>query len=137
MSAADPGFAALSGAAALDPRKGSVVDVGVAAGSSDADAAAGEVTPIVAPDQFDPRYETSRKEIWAWYGYVTSCARPVPRAHVWYASRLFFWADCRGARRYYVGNNGLTLFNFGVRPLPAPPTRARLHVLDGPGQRQA
>ena len=35
----------------------------------------------VAPDQFDPRYETSRREIWAYY-------------------------------LYYVGNNGLTLFNF-------------------------
>ncbi|RAO70074.1 uncharacterized protein BHQ10_006086 [Talaromyces amestolkiae] len=36
---------------------------------------------IVAPDQFDARYETSRKEIWSYYAY-------------------------------YIGNNGLTLFNF-------------------------
>ena len=35
----------------------------------------------VAPDQFDPKYETSKWEIWAYYAY-------------------------------YVGNNGLTLFNF-------------------------
>jgi hypothetical protein len=35
----------------------------------------------VAPDQFDPRYETTKWEIWAYYSY-------------------------------YVGNNGLTLFNF-------------------------
>ncbi|KAI5360391.1 Putative MFS transporter superfamily [Septoria linicola] len=35
----------------------------------------------VAPDQFDSRFETSKKEIWAYYSY-------------------------------YIGNNGLTLFNF-------------------------
>ena len=35
----------------------------------------------VAPDQFDPQYETTPREIWAYY-------------------------------LYYVGNNGLTLFNF-------------------------
>lgn len=40
----------------------------------------------VAPDQFDPRYETSRREIWAYY-------------------------------LYYVGNNGLTLFNFAPTAL--------------------
>lgn len=39
-----------------------------------------DVHPI-APDQFDPRFETSKWEIWAYYAY-------------------------------YVGNNGLTLFNF-------------------------
>ena len=37
----------------------------------------------IAPDQFDPRYETSRWEVWAYYSY-------------------------------YVGNNGLSLFNFGT-----------------------
>jgi len=36
---------------------------------------------LVAPDQFDPAYETSKWEIWAYYSY-------------------------------YIGNNGLTLFNF-------------------------
>ena len=35
----------------------------------------------VAPDQFDPKYETAKWEVWAYYAY-------------------------------YVGNNGLTLFNF-------------------------
>jgi hypothetical protein len=35
----------------------------------------------VAPDQFDPRWETDRWEIWSYYAY-------------------------------YIGNNGLTLFNF-------------------------
>lgn len=35
----------------------------------------------VAPDQFNPMYETSTKEIWAYYAY-------------------------------YIGDNGLTLFNF-------------------------
>jgi hypothetical protein len=35
----------------------------------------------IAPDQFDPRLETDRFEIWSYY-------------------------------LYYVGNNGLTLFNF-------------------------
>lgn len=40
----------------------------------------GEDRPV-APDQFDPKYETSRWERWAYY--------------------------C-----YYIGNNGLTLFNF-------------------------
>ena len=54
---------------AEDPTKG-----GLTASSEDAD------QPI-APDQFDPQYETSRWEIWAYYAY-------------------------------YVGNNGLTLFNF-------------------------
>ncbi|KAL5114547.1 hypothetical protein ACEQ8H_007580 [Pleosporales sp. CAS-2024a] len=38
-------------------------------------------TPV-APDQFDPKYETTRKEIWSYYSY-------------------------------YVGDNGLALFNFG------------------------
>lgn len=35
----------------------------------------------VAPDQHDPKYETTPREIWAYYAY-------------------------------YIGNNGLTLFNF-------------------------
>ena len=37
--------------------------------------------PPVAPDQFDPQWETDKLEIWAYYAY-------------------------------YIGNNGLTLFNF-------------------------
>jgi hypothetical protein len=35
----------------------------------------------IAPDQFEPRWETSKFEIWSYYAY-------------------------------YIGNNGLTLFNF-------------------------
>ena len=49
-------------------------------GSIDANSIQEEERPI-APDQFDPQYETSRWEIWAYYAY-------------------------------YIGNNGLTLFNF-------------------------
>lgn len=40
----------------------------------------GESFPV-APDKFDPKYETSRVEIWSWYVY-------------------------------YIGNSGLTLFNY-------------------------
>lgn len=36
----------------------------------------------VAPDQFNPLFESTRKEVWSYYAY-------------------------------YIGNNGLTLFNFG------------------------
>ena len=57
--------------AAEDPTKGGIE--GLTASSED--------DQPVAPDQFDPRYETSRWEIWAYYAY-------------------------------YIGNNGLTLFNF-------------------------
>ena len=57
--------------AAEDPQKGSIEKL-----SQDSS----EELPI-APDQFDPQYETSRWEIWAYYSY-------------------------------YIGNNGLTLFNF-------------------------
>lgn len=42
----------------------------------------GEEDRPVAPDQFDPKYETTSKEVYSYYSY-------------------------------YVGNNGLTLFNFG------------------------
>lgn len=65
MASNDPGFAPMP--LAEDPRKGSLE------GSED-------VRPV-APDQFDPKYETTRWEIWAYYAY-------------------------------YIGNNGLTLFNF-------------------------
>ncbi|KAI9758886.1 MAG: hypothetical protein M4579_002770 [Chaenotheca gracillima] len=62
-------------------------DASVALASAPAeDAIQGDQSPLddgkpVAPDQFDPQYETSRKEIWSYYAY-------------------------------YIGNNGLTLFNF-------------------------
>lgn len=69
MAAPDPGFAIMP--LAEDPQKGSIEKL-----SQDSS----EELPI-APDQFDPQYETSRWEIWAYYSY-------------------------------YIGNNGLTLFNF-------------------------
>ncbi|KAK4547518.1 hypothetical protein LTR36_000474 [Oleoguttula mirabilis] len=61
------------GAPALDPAKGMVEDTkdGLV-----------EAEHPVAPDQFDEKYETSKREIWAYYSY-------------------------------YIGNNGLSLFNFG------------------------
>lgn len=52
MAATDPGLAPLS-APAEDPKKGAV-DVPL------------DDTPV-APDQFDPKYETTRWEIWAYY----------------------------------------------------------------------
>ena len=67
MAAPDPGFAVMP--AAEDPQKG-VIEFG----DSDDD-------QPVAPDQFDPNFETTKWETWAYYAY-------------------------------YVGDNGLTLFNF-------------------------
>jgi hypothetical protein len=52
MASNDPGLAPLS-APAEDPTKGAI-DV------------PNEDTPV-APDQFDPKYETTRKEIWSYY----------------------------------------------------------------------
>ena len=69
MAAPDPGFAVMPLAADLQ-------NGGVEKSTPDSS----EELPI-APDQFDPQYETSRWEIWAYYSY-------------------------------YIGNNGLTLFNF-------------------------
>lgn len=69
MAAPDPGFAVMP--LADDPKKSAIE--GKSEDSSD------ELP--VAPDQFDPQFETSRWEIWAYYSY-------------------------------YIGNNGLTLFNF-------------------------
>ena len=71
MSVSGPGFA-LAAAQAEDSR-GTNAELGPVSTPED-------VHPI-APDQFDPKYETSRTEIWAYYAY-------------------------------YIGNNGLTLFNF-------------------------
>ena len=68
MAANDPGFAAMP--TAEDPQKGGI----------ERDSDINEEQPV-APDQFDPEYETTRWEIWAYYAY-------------------------------YIGNNGLTLFNF-------------------------
>ncbi|MCJ1289425.1 hypothetical protein MMC34_000957 [Xylographa carneopallida] len=66
MAATDPGFAMMP--TAEDATKGGI------------EFASEDEHPI-APDQFNPQYETSKWEIWAYYSY-------------------------------YVGNNGLTLFNF-------------------------
>jgi hypothetical protein len=52
MAANDPGLAPL-GALAEDPTKGAV-DVPT------------DHAPV-APDQFDPKYETTKKEIWSYY----------------------------------------------------------------------
>ena len=68
MAAPDPGFAVMP---PEQPQKS-----GIAISSQDSH----DELPV-APDQFDPQYETSRWEIWAYYSY-------------------------------YIGNNGLTLFNF-------------------------
>ena len=69
MAANDPGFAVMP--IAEDAKKGGIEE--------DGDATSSEQP--VAPDQFDPNFETSKWEIWAYYAY-------------------------------YIGNNGLTLFNF-------------------------
>ncbi|MCJ1227096.1 hypothetical protein MMC12_003751 [Toensbergia leucococca] len=68
MASNDPGIAMYL---AEDPQKGGIEDGDVI---DDGD------HPI-APDQFDPKYETTKWEIWAYYAY-------------------------------YIGDNGLTLFNF-------------------------
>ncbi|KAL9529753.1 Autophagy-related protein [Sphaerulina musiva] len=72
MASTDPSLAQVA-ATAEDPIKGAIY-------KDDGELMEEEVRPV-APDQFDVRYETTKKEIWAWYGY-------------------------------YMGNNGLTLFNF-------------------------
>lgn len=68
MAVTEPEFTPIPNSA--DPHK-----VGI-----NADDFPGEERPL-APDQFDIHYETTQREIWAYYAY-------------------------------YVGNNGLTLFNF-------------------------
>lgn len=70
MASNDPGF----GLPAVENLKKGSIDAGDGTSTS-------EETRPVAPDQFDPRYETTKWEIWAYYAY-------------------------------YIGNNGLTLFNF-------------------------
>ena len=68
MASNDPGYAVMP--AAEDSKKGAVEE-----------SSSGSDEQPIAPDQFDPQYETSKWEIWAYYAY-------------------------------YIGNNGLTLFNF-------------------------
>lgn len=72
MAANDPGLS-LAAADADNVYKGAVEE--------EKDGTLIEDDRPVAPDQFDERYETTKKEIWAYYAY-------------------------------YIGNNGLTLFNF-------------------------
>jgi MFS-type transporter involved in bile tolerance (Atg22 family) len=74
MAAANPALD-LSTASAEDPPKSSDF-----IGASRSPAASISDQPI-APDQFDPKWETDKIEIWSYYAY-------------------------------YIGNNGLTLFNF-------------------------
>ncbi|KAL8697560.1 MAG: hypothetical protein Q9224_002248, partial [Gallowayella concinna] len=68
MASNDPGFAPILATEHL--RKGDIEPDGLV-----------EDDRPVAPDQFDPAFETTRREIWAYYAY-------------------------------YIGDNGLTLFNF-------------------------
>ncbi|KAL8809967.1 MAG: hypothetical protein Q9223_005065 [Gallowayella weberi] len=68
MASNDPGSTPMP--AAEHPRKGSIEPSGHV-----------EDDRPIAPDQFDPAFETTRREIWAYYAY-------------------------------YIGDNGLTLFNF-------------------------
>ncbi|KAF2419907.1 UMF1 family MFS transporter [Tothia fuscella] len=75
MSVANAGLAAGATSVQAENPPPTAKDLGGPAALADED------HPI-APDQFDPRYETTKWEIWSYY--------------------------C-----YYIGNNGLTLFNFG------------------------
>jgi MFS-type transporter involved in bile tolerance (Atg22 family) len=74
MSVANAGVAAAAPSIQDENATNAIVELAIANTPDD-------VRPV-APDQFDPRYETSKAEIWSYY-------------------------------TYYIGNNGLTLFNFG------------------------
>jgi len=75
MSVANAGIAASSAYPEAEDSKNTNAEVVEPANTAE------DVRPV-APDQFDPRYQASKWEIWSYY-------------------------------LYYVGNNGLTLFNFG------------------------
>lgn len=75
MASATPALD-LASAPAEDPPK-PINNIGEQLRSSDASLS----DHPIAPDQFDPKWETDKWEIWSYYAY-------------------------------YVGNNGLTLFNF-------------------------
>ncbi|KAK5081384.1 hypothetical protein LTR70_000997 [Exophiala xenobiotica] len=75
MSVANAGIAASSAYPEAEDSKNTNAEVVDPANTAE------DVRPV-APDQFDPRYQASKWEIWSYY-------------------------------LYYVGNNGLTLFNFG------------------------
>ncbi|RDI86921.1 hypothetical protein Vi05172_g3162 [Venturia inaequalis] len=74
MSVAKAGLAATAASAQAEEATNATAGLATAETPED-------VRPV-APDQFDPRYETSSAEKWSYY-------------------------------TYYIGNNGLTLFNFG------------------------
>jgi MFS-type transporter involved in bile tolerance (Atg22 family) len=82
MASNDPGLATVA-APAEDPLKGAVVNT--SSNTSERPASSAEeivaTEEVIAPDQFDERYTTTRNETWAYYSY-------------------------------YIGNNGLSLFNF-------------------------
>jgi hypothetical protein len=75
MASATPALDLASAAAEDPPKSGALLD-----GTGSSGAASLSDHPI-APDQFDPKLETDKLEIWSYYSY-------------------------------YIGNNGLTLFNF-------------------------
>jgi hypothetical protein len=91
MSVPAPGLEPLAASNAEDPHKEDLTqdlfptNAAQKPSSTDTNGALADDIPEderhVAPDQFDPAYETTRYEIWAYY--------------------------C-----YYIGNNGLSLFNF-------------------------
>jgi hypothetical protein len=83
MAANDPGLA-IAAAPGDDTLKGAIVKDSATPAVTKSPIASEEddqEQKVVAPDQFDARFETSRNEIWAYYSY-------------------------------YIGNNGLSLFNF-------------------------
>jgi hypothetical protein len=82
MASNDPGLA-IAAAPGEDNMKGAIVkDSSTLTSQSPIPGEEDEQEQkVVAPDQFDQRFETSRNEIWAYYSY-------------------------------YIGNNGLSLFNF-------------------------
>lgn len=60
---------------------------------------------LEATEQFDNKYETTKKELWAYYW----CVDLTP-SH--YSSCTESLDSLTDHRSYYIGNNGLTLFNF-------------------------
>jgi len=66
MASNDPGLALMT-ANADDPRKGGIVEQRHFSPADD-DVFVAEERPV-APDQFEPRYQTSKWEIWSYYGY--------------------------------------------------------------------
>ena len=65
MAANDPGLVV---AEPVDPEKTTAVDKEFITGEP----LPPDAEQPVAPDQFDPQYETSRWEIWAYYAYYSN-----------------------------------------------------------------